>query len=67
MSKYPSERYKSFRLAIDKRLYDLYDFSNIDFSAWTVIRKMEWKTDCHLPDKEELIYLDIEKLFKDTN
>jgi len=59
-----SENYKSFRVNIDKRLYERYDFSNIDFSPWGSVRKMEWIKDCPLPNQEELLYLDIEKLFK---
>lgn len=54
---YGSSSETSFRLAIDKILYDRYDFSNIDFSGWHVIRKMEWKVDCPLPENEELLIL----------
>lgn len=47
---------KSLRLAIDKRLYDYYDFSNIDFSPWKAVRKMVWKENCPLPKNEELLF-----------
>ena len=47
---------KSLRLAIDKRVYDRYDLSNIDFSAWSIVRKMVWLKDCPLPEGEELFY-----------
>lgn len=47
----------SNRLAIDSRLYEKYDFSNIDFSRWDVVRKLKWIVDCPLPDKEELLIL----------
>ena len=45
---------KSCRLAIDSRLYDKYDFSNIDFSPWSVVRKLKWLVNCPLPEKEKL-------------
>lgn len=45
---------KSLRLHIDSRLYDSYDFSNIDFSNWTVVRKLKWLENCPLPENEEL-------------
>ncbi|TCL39978.1 4Fe-4S single cluster protein [Anaerospora hongkongensis] len=45
---------RQLRLAIDGRLYERYDFSNIDFSAWDVVRKLQWKDDCPLPIGEEL-------------
>jgi len=54
---YGSSSETSFRLAIDKRLYAKYDFSNIDFSGWHVIRKMEWQMECPLPENEELLIL----------
>lgn len=54
---YGSSSETSFRLAIDKILYDRYDFSNIDFSGWHVIRKMEWKANCPFPENEELLIL----------
>jgi pyruvate formate-lyase activating enzyme-like uncharacterized protein len=53
MRQYPNV---SRRLAIDSRLYDKFDFSNIDFSGWDVVRKLKWVTDCPLPDQEELLY-----------
>ena len=43
------------RLAIDKRLYDKYDFSNIDLIPWDVIRKLVWQEHCPLPPGEELL------------
>lgn len=46
--------FESARLAIDKRLYDKYDFSNINLSAWDVIRKLQWLDNCPLPEGEEL-------------
>lgn len=45
---------KSLRLSIDSRLYDNYDFSNIDFSAWGSVRKMQWKENCPLPLGEKV-------------
>lgn len=51
--------YKSFRLAIDARLYMRYDFSNIDFSAWDVVRKLVWKHNCPLPVDETLLSFDM--------
>ncbi|MDF2499327.1 MAG: 4Fe-4S single cluster domain [Anaerosporomusa subterranea] len=45
---------KQLRLAIDGRLYERFDFSNIEFSAWDVVRKLQWKDDCPLPSGEEL-------------
>jgi organic radical activating enzyme len=52
-------RCQSYRLAIDSRLYDKYDFSNINFSQWSVIRKMHWMKECPLPKGEELFLMDI--------
>ena len=43
------------RLAIDSRLYDRYDFSNIDFTGWDVVRKLKWLVNCPLPKNEELL------------
>jgi hypothetical protein len=45
---------RSFRLSIDNRLYQRYDFSNIDLSAWSVIRKLQWQDNCQLPPGERL-------------
>lgn len=50
---------KSYRLAIDERLYDRYDFSNIDFKNWTVVRKMKWLTNAPLPKGEELFIYEL--------
>jgi hypothetical protein len=50
---------QSLRLSIDSRLYDRYDFSNIDFSGWSVIRKMKWMVNCPLPKDEELIIFNL--------
>ena len=50
---------KSYRLAIDSRLYDKYDFSNIDFSNWSVVRKLKWLVDCPLPQGEELLIYEL--------
>lgn len=47
----------SCRLSIDTRLYEKYDFSNIDFSGWDVIRRMQWKEECPIPEGEELFVL----------
>lgn len=44
----------SNRLAIDSRLYERYDFSNIWLQKWSVIRKMVWLPECPLPEGEEL-------------
>jgi len=54
----------STRLAIDKRCFEDYDFSNIDFSSWDVIRRMEWKKDCPLPEGEELLIYDLENVHR---
>lgn len=51
----------SFRLSIDSRLFERYDFSNIDFSAWSVIRKMKWQANCKLPDNEKLFIYDLKE------
>jgi hypothetical protein len=51
----------SLRLSIDSRLYDRYDFSNIDFSGWSVVRKMKWMLNCPLPKGEELIIYNLDK------
>lgn len=45
---------KSFRLFIDDRLYAKYDFSNINLSNWSVIRRLQWQEHCVLPSNEEL-------------
>ena len=45
----------SSRLAIDSRLYDRYDFSNIDLTGWHVVRKLKWQVECPLPAGEELL------------
>ena len=50
---------KSFRLSIDNRLYDKYDFSNINFSHWSVIRKLQWLKECPLPAGEELVIFEL--------
>lgn len=45
------------RLIIDKRVYDRYDLSNINFSRWDVIRKLEWKEKCSpAPNEDLLVY-----------
>jgi hypothetical protein len=44
----------SLRLSIDARLYERYDFSNIDFSSWGVVRKLKWLDNCPLPKGEQL-------------
>ncbi len=49
------------RLFIDKRCYDKYDFSNINLTRWSVIRKLEWKEECHPAEHEDLIYFPINK------
>lgn len=45
----------STRLSIDNRLYDRYDFSNINLLNWTVVRKLQWLSECPLPQGEELL------------
>lgn len=47
------------RLFIDTRVYEKYDLSNIDFSAWDVVRKLEWKEECRPAENEDLLYLQI--------
>lgn len=45
------------RLIIDKRVYDRYDLSNINFSRWDVIRKLEWKEKYSpAPNEDLLVY-----------
>lgn len=50
---------KSLRLAIDSRLYDKYDFSNINFSKWSVVRKMKWLVNTPLPEREKLFLYEL--------
>jgi hypothetical protein len=45
----------SSRLIIDSRVYDRYDFSNIDLTNWDVIRKLQWKDYCPPAPNEELV------------
>jgi hypothetical protein len=45
----------SSRLIIDSRVYDHYDFSNIDLTNWDVIRKLQWKDHCEPAPNEELV------------
>lgn len=52
---------KSFRLSIDSRLFDRYDFSNIDFSGWSVVRRMKWQVNCMLPEDEELLIYELKE------
>jgi organic radical activating enzyme len=56
----PKRSRLSFRLSIDTRLYGKYDFSNIDFSAWSVVRRMIWLDKCKLPDDKKLLIYDLE-------
>jgi organic radical activating enzyme len=56
------KKHRSFRLAIDKRLYEKFDFSNIDFTFWDVVRKLVWMTDCPLPKDEKLFLYDLTSL-----
>jgi len=44
----------SSRLIIDNRVYDHYDFSNIDLKKWDVIRKLQWKDECKPAENEIL-------------
>lgn len=53
------ERYEASRLVIDKRVYDRYDLSNINFSRWSVIRKLERKEKCDPADNEELVIYEL--------
>ena len=46
----------SSRLIIDSRVYEKYDFSNIDLTNWDVIRKLLWKDECSPAEHEELLY-----------
>lgn len=43
------------RLLIDNRIYEQYDFANIDFSGWDIIRKLQWKETCEPAENEELL------------
>jgi organic radical activating enzyme len=58
-------KHLSLRLAIDNRLYDKYDFSNIDFSGWSVVKKMKWLVNAPLPKDEELFIFDLENWYKE--
>lgn len=49
----------SSRLVIDKRVYDRYDLSNINFSGWSVIRKLEWKEKCDPAANEDLLVYEL--------
>jgi MoaA/NifB/PqqE/SkfB family radical SAM enzyme len=49
----------SLRLIIDRRLYGRYDFSNIDFSKWSVVRKLKWQKVCRLPENEKLLIYEL--------
>lgn len=49
----------AFRLSIDSRLYERYDFCNIDFSYWSVVRKMKWQDNCKLPEGEKLFIYEL--------
>ena len=60
-------KHLSLRLAIDNRLYDKYDFSNINFSGWSVVRKMKWLVNAPLPKDEELFVFDLENWYKETH
>jgi hypothetical protein len=51
----------TFRLSIDERLYDRYDFSNIDLSTWSVVRKMKWLVNCKLPADEKLLIYELKQ------
>lgn len=53
-----------YKLYIDRRVYDKYDFSNLDFTVFNIVRKLEWKDNCPLPKDEELVYFDIDKKWK---
>lgn len=45
------------RLIIDKRVYDRYDLSNINFARWSTIRKLDWKETCNpAPNEDLLVY-----------
>ncbi len=61
----PRQRGLSFRLAIDNRLYKRFDFSNIDFSAWSVIRKLQWQVNCKLPEDEKLFIYELSPFGKE--
>lgn len=49
----------SSRLVIDKRIYDRYDLSNINFSRWSVIRKLDWKEKCDPAANEDLLVYEL--------
>ena len=49
----------SSRLIIDKRVYDRYDLSNINFSRWSIIRKLEWKEEYDLAVNEDLLVYEL--------
>lgn len=48
---------QNMRVAIDSRLYDRYDFRNVDFSCWDIVRKLIWSDECPVPDHEDLFVL----------
>lgn len=52
-------KFTSVSLRIDSRLYERYDFSNIDFTPWEVIRKMKWQESCSLPENERLFIYEL--------
>lgn len=49
----------SNRLSIDNRLYSKFDFSNINFSVWDVIRKLQWQDNCQVPNDEKLVMFEL--------
>jgi organic radical activating enzyme len=55
---------KNNRLFIDTRVYDKYDLSNIDFTNWKVVRKLQWKVECEPAVNEDLLYFNIKSLFR---
>lgn len=63
LSEMPALQWEDFssRLIIDSRVYDRYDFSNINFSHWDVIRKLKWKDECKPAEHEELLYFPLDE------
>lgn len=57
---------RSNRLAIDSRLYDKYDFSNLRLRKWDVVRKMKWLPECPLPDGEEFFTFGMRKWYAEN-
>lgn len=54
-SGYLQDKNFNSRLFIDGRLFEKYDFSNINLNRWDVIRKLQWKDKCEPAEHEDLL------------